>query len=132
VGGYHAEKDMVLILDVARFKYPPHWVSLPLLWQALGLLDASTGLSRGFALLRVSPVHTPVLFKMDRRRQLRQRWRQMQRSMLDALTAALAQRPCSCSCQGGACTEAAAAAATATAAAATAAGNVPLCYCCSC
>ncbi|KAK9733774.1 hypothetical protein RND81_04G091300 [Saponaria officinalis] len=25
VGGYHAGKDMVLILDVARFKYPPHW-----------------------------------------------------------------------------------------------------------
>ena len=24
-GGYHAERDMVLILDTARFKYPPHW-----------------------------------------------------------------------------------------------------------
>ncbi|KAJ1417229.1 Phytochelatin synthase, partial [Ochromonadaceae sp. CCMP2298] len=28
VGGYCAEKDMVLIMDVARFKYPPHWVPL--------------------------------------------------------------------------------------------------------
>ncbi|KAL8542145.1 hypothetical protein ACS0TY_003124 [Phlomoides rotata] len=24
IGGYHAQSDMVLILDVARFKYPPH------------------------------------------------------------------------------------------------------------
>jgi glutathione gamma-glutamylcysteinyltransferase len=27
VGGYHANRDLALILDVARFKYPPHWVS---------------------------------------------------------------------------------------------------------
>jgi hypothetical protein len=26
---------MALILDVARFKYPPHWVSVPLLWDAM-------------------------------------------------------------------------------------------------
>jgi hypothetical protein len=25
IGGYHAPSDSVLILDVARFKYPPHW-----------------------------------------------------------------------------------------------------------
>ena len=25
IGGYHAPTDSVLILDVARFKYPPHW-----------------------------------------------------------------------------------------------------------
>lgn len=24
-GGYHPGRDMVLILDTARFKYPPHW-----------------------------------------------------------------------------------------------------------
>jgi hypothetical protein len=24
---------MVLIMDVARFKHPPHWVPLPLLWE---------------------------------------------------------------------------------------------------
>ncbi|KAE8688973.1 Glutathione gamma-glutamylcysteinyltransferase 1 [Hibiscus syriacus] len=32
LGGYHAGRDMALILDVARFKYPPHWVPLKLLW----------------------------------------------------------------------------------------------------
>ncbi|KAL8523155.1 hypothetical protein ACS0TY_013211 [Phlomoides rotata] len=51
IGGYHAEKDMALILDVARFKYPPHWVPLSLLWKAMDTIDESTGLSRGFMLV---------------------------------------------------------------------------------
>ena len=33
IGGYHAASDSVLILDVARFKYPPHWVSLAAMWK---------------------------------------------------------------------------------------------------
>ncbi|XVF32356.1 hypothetical protein REPUB_Repub17cG0074900 [Reevesia pubescens] len=48
IGGYHAGKDMVLILDVARFKYPPHWVPLSLLWGAMNTIDKSTGHHRGF------------------------------------------------------------------------------------
>ncbi|KMT05873.1 hypothetical protein BVRB_7g165320 isoform C [Beta vulgaris subsp. vulgaris] len=51
IGGYHAGKDMVLILDVARFKYPPHWVPLTLLWDAMNTIDEATGLYRGFILL---------------------------------------------------------------------------------
>ena len=51
VGGYHPERDLVLILDVARFKYPPHWVPLPLLWEALAPIDTVTGKSRGYMLL---------------------------------------------------------------------------------
>ena len=43
VGGYHPERDLVLILDTARFKYPPHWVSLRLIWDAMLALDKSTG-----------------------------------------------------------------------------------------
>lgn len=43
VGGYHPEKDLVLILDTARFKYPPHWVPLRLIWEAMLALDKSTG-----------------------------------------------------------------------------------------
>jgi glutathione gamma-glutamylcysteinyltransferase len=34
VGGYHPGKDLALIMDTARFKYPPHWV--PLLKQIFG------------------------------------------------------------------------------------------------
>ncbi|GER46104.1 phytochelatin synthase 1 [Striga asiatica] len=47
IGGYHAGRDMALILDVARFKYPPHWVPLGLLWEAMHTVDESTGLLRG-------------------------------------------------------------------------------------
>ncbi|CAO2161506.1 unnamed protein product [Urochloa humidicola] len=51
VGGYHARQDMALILDVACFKYPPHWVPLPLLWEAMNTIDESTELLRGFMLI---------------------------------------------------------------------------------
>lgn len=49
IGGYHAGKDMVLILDVARFKYPPHWVPLTLLWDAMNTIAIE--LPRGYMIL---------------------------------------------------------------------------------
>lgn len=51
VAAYHEELDAALILDVARLKLPPHWVPLPLLWEALQYEDSSTGRCRGYALL---------------------------------------------------------------------------------
>ncbi|ARV19544.1 hypothetical protein AEP_02618 [Curvibacter sp. AEP1-3] len=48
IGGYHAAKDLVLLMDVARFKYPPHWVPLSLLWSAMESLDNVTGKTRGY------------------------------------------------------------------------------------
>jgi phytochelatin synthase len=48
VGGYHAARDLVLILDVARFKYPPHWVSLSALFAATQDADPVTQRSRGW------------------------------------------------------------------------------------
>jgi hypothetical protein len=54
LGGYDAKQDMVLIMDVARFKYPPHWVPLPLLHQALQAVDPDSGKPRG--ILEVSAV----------------------------------------------------------------------------
>ena len=55
IGGYHAERDLVLILDVARFKYPPHWISAERLWQAMHAVDPATGRSRGWLALRADP-----------------------------------------------------------------------------
>jgi glutathione gamma-glutamylcysteinyltransferase len=52
VGGYHAARDLVLVLDVARFKYPPHWVPAEKLWRAMQSLDPVTGKARGWMLLR--------------------------------------------------------------------------------
>ncbi|HAG80807.1 MAG TPA: phytochelatin synthase [Cyanobacteria bacterium UBA12227] len=68
VGGYHPERDLILILDVARFKYPPHWVPLPLLWEALAPIDTVTGKSRGYILLskRDSLNHSFYYVAVDR------------------------------------------------------------------
>ena len=43
IGGYHIHKDLVLVMDVARFKYPPHWAPLTTIWQAMNTPDAETG-----------------------------------------------------------------------------------------
>jgi glutathione gamma-glutamylcysteinyltransferase len=52
VGGYHRARDLALVLDVARFKYPPHWVSAERLWQAMQPIDPATGRARGWMVLR--------------------------------------------------------------------------------
>jgi len=52
LGGYHHGRDLTLILDVARFKYPPHWVSTERLWEAMRASDPTTGRSRGWLSLR--------------------------------------------------------------------------------
>jgi glutathione gamma-glutamylcysteinyltransferase len=52
IGGYHAARDLALILDVARFKYPPHWVPAEQLWCAMQAIDSATGQARGWMTLR--------------------------------------------------------------------------------
>ncbi|HKO46154.1 MAG TPA: phytochelatin synthase family protein [Polyangiaceae bacterium] len=52
IGGYHRARDLALILDVARFKYPPHWISVERLWQATHALDPATGRARGWLVFR--------------------------------------------------------------------------------
>jgi glutathione gamma-glutamylcysteinyltransferase len=51
VGGYHAATDRVLVLDTARFKYPPHWMSVPMLFAAMQEPDSDTGGARGWLVL---------------------------------------------------------------------------------
>jgi glutathione gamma-glutamylcysteinyltransferase len=52
VGGLHAERDLALILDVARFKYPPHWAPVARLHDAMLSVDPATGRRRGWVVLR--------------------------------------------------------------------------------
>jgi phytochelatin synthase len=52
IGGYHGTRDLALILDVARFKYPSHWVSAESLWRAMEPVDPTTGRTRGWLVLR--------------------------------------------------------------------------------
>jgi glutathione gamma-glutamylcysteinyltransferase len=52
IGGYHVTRDLALILDVARFKYPPHWVPVEHLWRAMEPIDPATDRARGWLALR--------------------------------------------------------------------------------
>ncbi|XP_054802393.1 glutathione gamma-glutamylcysteinyltransferase 3-like [Prosopis cineraria] len=65
LGGYHVERDMVLILDVARFKYPPHWVPLTLLWEAMNTVDKATGQHRGYMVISRSNRATSILYTVS-------------------------------------------------------------------
>ena len=51
IAAYDSASDMVLILDTARFKYGPHWVPIPLMFEAMLPQDPDTNKSRGYVLL---------------------------------------------------------------------------------
>ena len=51
LAAYDAQTDHVLILDVAKYKYPPAWVRLGTLRQALDTLDTTSNKSRGLVLV---------------------------------------------------------------------------------
>lgn len=52
LAAYDASSDTVLILDVARYRYPAAWVSVADLWQAIRTVDDSSGRSRGLLIIR--------------------------------------------------------------------------------
>lgn len=68
LAGYHAERDLVLVLDVARFKYPPHWVPVTRLFDAMRTIDPESGQSRGYLELvrSVTPRQLTFVFQHDR------------------------------------------------------------------
>lgn len=60
IAGYHAHDDRVLVLDVARFKYPSYWIPIELLWQSMNVIDPATNKSRGFYLISKWPTDSSV------------------------------------------------------------------------
>jgi glutathione gamma-glutamylcysteinyltransferase len=48
LAAYDQITDSVLVLDVARFKYPYYWVTISHLYDAMIPIDAATGQSRGW------------------------------------------------------------------------------------
>jgi glutathione gamma-glutamylcysteinyltransferase len=58
IGGYHESSDSVLIMDVARFKYPPHWVPVKDVVEAMLHVDPVAGLPRGFLQMCAHPPKT--------------------------------------------------------------------------
>ena len=53
LAAYDARSDQLLILDVARYRYPAVWVSSEALWQGMRQLDRSSGRSRGLVIVAV-------------------------------------------------------------------------------
>jgi hypothetical protein len=54
LAAYDADTDRFLILDVARYKYPPVWVKAEDLFAAMNTADLSNDhKSRGFVLIRL-------------------------------------------------------------------------------
>lgn len=67
IGAYLENRDLVLILDTARFKYPPHWVPLELLFEAMGEIDPGTGSPRGFLTLKAPETSYSICYTINRR-----------------------------------------------------------------
>lgn len=40
LAAYNAKKDLVLILDVAKFKYDPYWCDIDTVYESFEMLDA--------------------------------------------------------------------------------------------
>ena len=86
IGAFSVDDDHVLIMDVARFKHPPHWVPLERLWDAVNRPDKATGRSRGFALLARSAHNTNGLLQLTFGRGRLQATRRFFADELEAMT----------------------------------------------
>ena len=51
VGAYDEASDRVLVLDVAKYKYPPAWVPLVALHEAMKTIDATSRQARGLVVI---------------------------------------------------------------------------------
>ena len=56
LGAYDARADKLLLLDVARYKYPPVWVDTAALFAAMSTDDFVSGKTRGFVEVSAAPV----------------------------------------------------------------------------
>lgn len=68
LGAYHAGSDRFLLLDVARYKYPPHWVTAEALHRAMRAGDLVSGKSRGFLTVSAAPLPPGTRFTANVRR----------------------------------------------------------------
>lgn len=52
LAAWDEDTDRVLLLDTAAYKYPPHWVPVTTLFAAMQSVDADSGRSRGWVVVR--------------------------------------------------------------------------------
>jgi len=64
IGAYDEQSDAVLVLDVARFKYSPHWLPVGDLVRAMRAVDGATGRPRGWLGVRAAQAPRSVLFTL--------------------------------------------------------------------
>jgi hypothetical protein len=57
LAAYHEATDSFLVMDVARYKYPPFWVDADLLWQAMATTDTVSGRHRGYIVIDAPRAH---------------------------------------------------------------------------
>lgn len=53
VVAYNEHEDVALVLDVAKYKYPPTWMPVATLWDGINTIDSSSSDKRGIILVRV-------------------------------------------------------------------------------
>jgi hypothetical protein len=70
LGAYHQGTDRFLLLDVARYKYPPHWVKADALHKAMNSTDIVSGKSRGFLTVTAAQLPPGTKFTANVRRPL--------------------------------------------------------------
>lgn len=51
LAAYHAGSDRFLVMDVARFRYPPFWVKTEDLFRSMNTVDSDSGDTRGYILV---------------------------------------------------------------------------------
>jgi len=63
IGGYNQKLDLLLIMDVARFKYPPHCAPLEVVYESMKRIDPDSKKCRGWLLLSACPHLNPLVFR---------------------------------------------------------------------
>jgi hypothetical protein len=59
LGAYDDATDSFLVLDVARYKFPPVWITTADLYDAMNTFDAEAGKTRGFIVVS-APAAKPI------------------------------------------------------------------------
>jgi hypothetical protein len=59
LAAYDPAGDRVLILDVARYRYPAVWVATEALWRSIRTVDPDSGASRGLVRISREPAPPP-------------------------------------------------------------------------
>ncbi|KAK9700836.1 hypothetical protein K7432_012011 [Basidiobolus ranarum] len=52
IGGYNADRQQALVMDVARSKYPSYYTSAERIYKSMSEIDKSTGQPRGYFILK--------------------------------------------------------------------------------